>query len=234
MSELEAAAADLEARLADANDQAAKQKSAYERLGRESLTLKDALAQMKQRSAEMAVKAQARGAVQGRREGPDVRDGEKGGRRRRAGRASAAGRGDVAGAAAALLSAETRVGAGAEAGCLALVCPYVPTRAGGGPTAAHLRCLAGTPSPSIENQAGPAPVFPHPPSIHTCPPAPPACRALQKQADEAALQRREADALYQEVSGQLAAERDRISGIEVRCVCVCACAVVCGCACVCV
>lgn len=61
MSELEAAAADLESRLADANDQAQKQKSAFERMGRESLTLKDALAQMKQRSAEMAVKAQARG-----------------------------------------------------------------------------------------------------------------------------------------------------------------------------
>ncbi len=38
--------------------------AAYERLGKESMTLKDALTVMKQRSAEMAVKAQVNGSVQ--------------------------------------------------------------------------------------------------------------------------------------------------------------------------
>ncbi len=62
MLELEAAAADLEARLSAASEAARKQNVAYERLGKESMTLKDALTQMKQRSAEMAVKAQVRNA----------------------------------------------------------------------------------------------------------------------------------------------------------------------------
>lgn len=65
MTELEAAAADLEARLSAASEAAQKQNAAYERLGRESMTLKDALTQMKQRSAEMAVKAQVRRAHAG-------------------------------------------------------------------------------------------------------------------------------------------------------------------------
>jgi hypothetical protein len=61
VGELEAAAQDLEARLAAANEAAARQSAAYERLGREGMSLKEALTQMKQRSAEMAVKAQVRG-----------------------------------------------------------------------------------------------------------------------------------------------------------------------------
>ena len=58
VAELAAAAATLEQQLASANDQAAKQGEAFERLGRESLSLKEALTQMKTRSAEMAVSAQ--------------------------------------------------------------------------------------------------------------------------------------------------------------------------------
>ena len=38
--------------------------AAYERMGKESMSLKDALTVMKQRSAEMAVKAQVNGSVQ--------------------------------------------------------------------------------------------------------------------------------------------------------------------------
>lgn len=58
VAELEAAAADLQARLTAANESAERQGAAYERLGRETMGLKEALQQMKLRSAEMAVKAQ--------------------------------------------------------------------------------------------------------------------------------------------------------------------------------
>ncbi|PRW44327.1 flagellar attachment zone 1-like [Chlorella sorokiniana] len=58
VAELEAAAADFEAQLVSATEAAEKQKAAYEKLGKESMSLKDAMTVMKQRSAEMAVKAQ--------------------------------------------------------------------------------------------------------------------------------------------------------------------------------
>ena len=58
VAELAAAAATLERQLASANSEAAKQSEAFARLGRESLSLKEALTQMKTRSAEMAVSAQ--------------------------------------------------------------------------------------------------------------------------------------------------------------------------------
>jgi hypothetical protein len=58
VAELEATATDLESRLTAASEAAARQDAAFERLGTETLTLKQALRQMKQTSSEMAVKAQ--------------------------------------------------------------------------------------------------------------------------------------------------------------------------------
>lgn len=60
VQELEAATASLGSQLTEANEAAARQNAAFEKLGKESMNLKEALALMKQRSAEMAVAAQVR------------------------------------------------------------------------------------------------------------------------------------------------------------------------------
>ncbi|GAB4814430.1 hypothetical protein N2152v2_001476 [Parachlorella kessleri] len=58
IEELQSAAADLEHQLAEANQQAEPQKVAFERVGKETMSLREALRLMKQQAAEMAVKAQ--------------------------------------------------------------------------------------------------------------------------------------------------------------------------------
>ena len=143
----------------------------YERMGKESMTLKEALTQMKQRSAEMAVKAQA----------------------------------------SLLLGVSLPV-----CGCCCCCCVLFQ----GGQVPANCGWkLRGGRGRDCSRDGGVGRAFIPSAARSTINPLrgpPPHTRLPQKQADEAAVQRQEADAVFQDVSGQLQAERDRIPALEVR------------------